>query len=65
VVLYTNGLFTVIEGILIRELFLMHFGFSRKQVAAVMMVYQKTNSSEEIMKMDMENERKTFSKGLL
>ncbi|XP_039517424.1 asialoglycoprotein receptor 1-like isoform X2 [Pimephales promelas] len=34
-----------------------------KQVAAVMMVYQKTNSSEEIMKMDMENERKTFSKG--
>ncbi|XDV21633.1 hypothetical protein PO909_026701 [Leuciscus waleckii] len=43
----------------------MCFGFSRKQVTAkAMAVYQKTDSCEEIMKMDMEYERKmTFSKG--
>ncbi|XP_056098622.1 asialoglycoprotein receptor 1-like [Rhinichthys klamathensis goyatoka] len=42
----------------------MCFGFSRKQVAAVMMVFKRTDSSEEILKMDMEYERKTtFSKG--
>ncbi|XP_077078105.1 uncharacterized protein LOC143731258 [Siphateles boraxobius] len=57
---YTNALFTVIAGAVVNV-----FGFSRKQVAAkVMMVYQKTDDCEEIMKMDMEYERKTtFSKG--